>query len=153
MIHTKILPESSTEGDDWSPLLRNSVGEECDGIDLQDIAIKHLYPPSIKDVLTWPSTVLSAFLMEECQEKPPSLEDLLVWGKLKGFCPSINPAEYTFISHMHDNSYPNKLGPGQIQSICSIPGNIWLDLTSMYQGCWGGYEYLRHTKQKCIMYL
>lgn len=147
-MYMKINPEDEVVENVQSPLLSPAVVENHhdEAIDLQDIAIKHLYPDSLKDVITWPSKVLGTYLLEECVDKPPSLENLLVWGKEKGFTPSINPDAYTFISHMHDNAFPNKLGPGQIDSICSIPGNIWLDLTSMYQGCWGGYEYVRHTK-------
>jgi hypothetical protein len=149
-MYSKISPEVQDTEDISSscPLLPKQDEKYCyvKSIHLQEIAINHLYPTSLHDVIAWPSAVLARFLREECQNKPPSLENLLVWAKENSLGPLINPPEYIFISHMHDNAFPNKLGPGQIEAICSISGNIWLDLTSMYQGCWGGYEYTRHTK-------
>jgi hypothetical protein len=124
----------------------DTMSPSCAPIDLIDIALKNVYPDTVKDVVTWPSAVLSRYLKEECAESPPNLEAMLKWAKVNNVAPIINPKDYTFVSHMHDAAFPNKLGAGQMDAICSIPGNIWLDLTSMYQGCWDGYVYIRHTK-------
>lgn len=111
-----------------------------------DYAKNQTYPDIAKDIITWPIDPLRRYLDEECRESPPSLEEMYVWASLRGYEPSINPTTYTFVSHMHDMTHANRLGSGQIDALCSLEGNIWFDLTSMYQGKWSGYDYFRHTK-------
>eukprot|EP00164_Ancoracysta_twista_P002325 GFYU01003073.1.p1 GENE.GFYU01003073.1~~GFYU01003073.1.p1 ORF type:complete len:512 (-),score=115.62 GFYU01003073.1:161-1696(-) len=112
----------------------------------EELAAAHDYPDTVKDVITWPAPVLVKYLRERCSNSSPSLEDMLTWGPPLGHHPAVNPPEYTFVSHMQDGAAPNKLGDGQIAAIEKVTGQVWLDLTSMYQGIFEGYAYVRHTK-------
>ena len=86
-------------------------------------------------MITWEASDLAAYLDAECTVAPPSLEGMLNWAESRGVLPVLNPPRYTFISHMHDNTAANKLGP-QLDAIKALTGLLWLDLTSMYQGHW-----------------
>lgn len=123
----------------------SSSGPKLEEIHLQDLAVTDTYPPVVSDLITWRADDLKLYL-RGCVDAPPNLEGMLKWGKSQGIAPVLNPSEYTFVSHMHDAAYPNRMGQGQLDSICQLDGNLWLDFTSMFQGQWSGYSYMQHTK-------
>eukprot|EP00299_Pterocystis_sp_00344_P018524 c9246_g1_i1.p1 GENE.c9246_g1_i1~~c9246_g1_i1.p1 ORF type:complete len:519 (-),score=128.68 c9246_g1_i1:81-1637(-) len=76
-----------------------------------------------------------------------SLELLLEQGKRQSITPFVLQTGYTFISHKHSHHENRLAGIGnKWKNLAHLSGPVWIDLVSMFQGTWNGYDFESHTK-------